>query len=246
MPNTHPRKPRKPGKPESRRRPGHGRPNPENPRRKRGRKPQRPFGQRGRPPRSGSIPRPCRKLRDSPALLDCWLRNNPAVANAIVWETAHGISPTPLAWPDWTKAMKDELRQAWMDARAWHDGGMTQFTGTFIEDPPPNQDHPPDDAEFFRTVFDARTQAFPLYLAIVAQSLAAEIDGWVPWSLRGYDSESLEQLLSGMQMFRHDTDDGGKWDADHPAATCSAARTAGSRSRRRTRRASTGSSRITS
>ena len=70
--------------------------------------------------------------------------------------------------------------------------------------------------ETFRTVLDGPTQAWPLYLAIVAQSLAAEIEGWVPWSLRGHDEETLSHLLSGVKMFTRDRDDGSYNDSDHP------------------------------
>ncbi len=112
--------------------------------------------------------------------------------------------------------MKAQLRQAWVDARAWHANGMTNFTGTFVAVPPPNQDYAQDGAPYFRTVLDAQTQAWPLYLATVAHSLAAEIGGWVPWSLRDYSPEALEQILSGFGMFRHDTNDGSSWDSDHP------------------------------
>ena len=211
---SNPKKPKQPKKPRHR---GHGKPDPDKPRRKHGQKPQKPLKKKPRAPRSGSIPRACRKLIHSPTLLDCWLEHNPKIANAIIWQPAPDVSnASQLAWPDWTNAMKTELRQAWMAARAWHDNGMTNFTGTFIEDPPPNQDAAVEGAPFFRTVFDAETQAWPLYLAIVAHSLAAEIDAWVPWSLRGYSSEALEHMLAGTFMFRRDTNDGGAWDADHP------------------------------
>ncbi len=209
-------KPKKPKKPKKPQRHGHGKPDPDKPRRKHGKKPQKPFFKRPRQ-RSGSISRACWKLIGSPKLLDCWLEHNPNVANAIIWEPAPGIANTPLlAWPDWTNAMKTELRQAWLDARAWHANGMLNFPGTFIEDPPPNQDYVPDGAPYFRTVFDAQTQAWPLYLAHVAHSLAAEIGGWVPWSLHGYPPEALEQILSGYQMLHYDTNDDGAWDSDYP------------------------------
>ncbi|MBI5611508.1 MAG: hypothetical protein HY942_00350 [Gammaproteobacteria bacterium] len=210
-----PKKPKKPKQPLKPHRPG--KPDPDKPRRKRGKKPQKPLKKRPRGPRSGSIPRACRTLIGSPNLLDCWLEHNPKVADAIIWQPAPDVSnASQLAWPDWTNAMKAELRQAWMDARTWHANGMTNFTGTFIEDPPPNQDFALEGAPFFRTVFDAQTQAWPLYLAIVAHSLATEIDAWVPWSLRGYSPEALEHILSGALMFRRDTNDGGAWDSDHP------------------------------
>jgi hypothetical protein len=94
-----------------------------------------------RPRRSGSIPRACRRLIGEAKLLDCWLNQNPDVANAIVWQPAPGAFDTStVAWPAWTAAMKGELRQAWMDARAWHENGMSHFGGPALPDPLPNLD----------------------------------------------------------------------------------------------------------
>ncbi|MEO8484818.1 MAG: hypothetical protein ABI585_00630 [Betaproteobacteria bacterium] len=193
----------------------HGKPNPERPKRKPGNKLHRPIRKRARPPRSGSIPRACRRLIGEAALLDCWLKQNPEVANAIVWDSG-GAQPDVRAWPAWNHGMKAELRQAWMDAREWHAQGMSHFPGTPLVDPPPNQDIALDGAPFFRTVLDGPAQAWPWYLAIVAHSLAAEIEGWVPWSLRGLSPEALAHLLSGTQILHRDMNDGGPNDAQHP------------------------------
>ena len=206
MPQKKPKKPKKPAhhkKPKLKKKP----------KGKHGSKPQKPFHKRPRPPRSGSIPRACRRLIGEPELLDCWLKQNPRIAAAIVWQTGPSTS---LAWPDWTANMKARLRDAWMDTRAWHAGGMKAFAGAAWEDPPPNQDVIADDAPFQRTVLDGPTQAWPWYLATVAHSLAAEIEGWVPWSLRGFGDEALEHLLSGRQIVVLDRDDGGAFDSDHP------------------------------
>ncbi|HEY8245477.1 MAG TPA: hypothetical protein VII68_18570 [Casimicrobiaceae bacterium] len=219
MPQKKPKKPKhhqqhKPKKKKKLKHHGHGhrKPDPDKPRRKRGKKPQKPIRKPKRPTRSGSIPRPCRRLLGEAKLLDCWLAQNPKIANAIVWEPTSGDE---VAWPAWSPHMKAALREAWMDARAWHAAGMSHYGGTVVADPPPNQDVPPESGPF-RTVLDGPTQAWPLYLAIVAQSLAAEIEGWVPWSLRGYADDALPHLLSGVKMFTRDTDDGGQNDSDHP------------------------------
>ena len=164
-----PKKPKQPKKPKKPKRPG--KPDPDKQEKKPGKKPQKPLKPKLRLSR---IPAACKPFVGSPQLLDCWLDHNPKVAEAIVWE------PTPnsfLAWPAWTNAMKAQLRQAWLDARAWHANGLTAFTGTFVEDPPPNQDLP-GDSGWLRTVLDGPTQWWPLYLAHVAHCLAAEIGDW--------------------------------------------------------------------
>jgi len=213
MPQKKPKKPKhhQQHKPKKKKKPKHhgpqGKPDPDKARRKRGKKPQKPFHLKRRPPRSGSIPRACRRLIGEAKLLDCWLKQNPDIANAIVWQPAPGLFDTStVAWPAWTPAMKTELREAWMDARAWHANGMSHFGGPALPDPLPNQDPLPEGAQF-RTLIDA-SQAWRLYLASVAHSLAAEIEAWVPWSLRGMGSEELEHLLAGVKMFVRD-DEGG-------------------------------------
>jgi len=170
-----------------------------------------------RAPKPGEIPRACLRLRNEPELLDCWLEQFPRVANAIIWWRPQGADGNPhIAWPDWTALHKLQLRRAWMHARDWHANGMTGFRGTRFQDPPPNQDAMPDDAPFFRTVLDGPTQAWPWFLAQVAHSLAAEIEGWFPWSIRAYSTEHLEHLFAGPLMFTRDTDNGGHFDTDHP------------------------------
>jgi len=204
-------KPKKPGR-------GKKKPNPDKPGRKpKGRKPQKPLRKPRREARSGVIPRPCRKLRDESKLLDCWLKQFPCVADAIAWErTDAGGGSEVVAWPDWSPSMKSELRDAWMEARAWHASGMTQFDGPAFADPPPNQDVAVQGAPHFRTVLDGPTQAWPLYLAQVGHSLAAEIEGWVHWSIRGLSDENLAHLLAGPKRFVRDRDDGGGSDSVHP------------------------------
>jgi hypothetical protein len=223
-----PKKPKKPGTPAKvKKPPRQGKPDPDKPSKKKpGKKPQKPIKPHPRPG-SGFIPAECKSLKGSPDLLDCWLEHYPEIAEAIIWEVPPGFPTAPLlAWPDWTASMKAQLRQAWIDARAWYANGMTGFAGTFVEDPPPNQDFPEEGGPC-RTVFDGPTQAWPLFLAQVAHCLAVEIGGWVPWTLRAYQLEAsqgyvgpqespLQQLLSAFEMFIYDRDDGSLNDSDYP------------------------------
>lgn len=204
-----PKKPRKPG--------GGSKPNPDQPARKRpGTKLRKPVRRPWREHPSGSIPLSCRNLRDEPLLLDCWLEHNPKVANAIRWERGkRGGGFETLAWPDWPASMKSRLRDAWMAARDWHAAGMRDYDGTPWTDPPPNQDADVDPPTT-RTVLDGPTQARPWYYAQVGHCLAAEIEGWVPWSIRHYTVEQLEHLLAGPMIFVRDRDNATSWDADHP------------------------------
>ncbi len=81
---------------------------------------------------------------------------------------------------------------------------MMNFQGTFIEEPPANKEILPDNG-WTHTVLDQQTQAWPLYLAYVAHSLAAEIGAWAPWSLKAYDGSDLQLLLSSWNMHHYDS-----------------------------------------
>lgn len=214
------KKSKKPKQPKRPKKAGKGgskyKPDPERPHKIHGKKWYKPFRPKQWPEKSGFIPPACKDLVGTPAYLDCWLGENPEIADAIVWEQAPGGPSQFVKWSNWSPSMKAQLRQAWLDARSWHAGGMVNFPGTFVEDPPPNQDYATDGAPYFRTVLEGPTQAWPLYLALVAHSLAAETDGWLSWSLRDLTSGALEHLLSGTMMFRRDTNDGGAWDSDYP------------------------------
>lgn len=150
--------------------------------------------------KSGYIPKDCRFLQmtGSPFLMDCWLKNTPAVSSNIFWmdHRRHGFAWS--AWEDWRKA---DLRKAYLEATQWHADGMGNFPGTF-ETVPVNQEEPWIETSSF-TVFDDNTQAWPIYIAHLAFSLAAEINAWVPWSLRSYDQEALLDLLSSKNMFMY-------------------------------------------
>ena len=142
--------------------------------------------------KSGYIPAECwyYKWIDSPFLLDCWLEHHPTIAGAIKWLNPDSRLPTT-TWPDWPDWRKDDLRKAYVAASEWYAGGMVTYTGTHVNDVPANLEAPWAGP----TVLDEDTAAWPIYVAHVAFSLAAEIRSWVPWSLRAYDAAELADLF---------------------------------------------------
>jgi len=111
-----------------------------------------------------------------------------------------GDSSTHLFWDEWELWRKQALQQAFEDAWTWYEGGMTNFQGTPIPEPPPNKAVLSDD-DFPTTIFDENT-AWALYLANLAHSLVVEIKGIVPWSLCEYPWDpGINNLLPSYVMY---------------------------------------------
>jgi len=127
--------------------------------------------------------------------LDGWLADNPAVAGSIVWESPDG----PLPFPDWGWAEREELYAAFK--LAW-DGAPTGLA----DPPPPAVDF--DDDHYIRESHLSADDARPLWMSYVANGLAVEISRRVPWSVTGYDAESLAILFDSRQMFSLDAGTG--------------------------------------
>ena len=146
--------------------------------------------------KSGVIPEVCQPhvLTGSPYLLDCWLNQNPKIAGHIVWR-ARSTDPDVANWALWNARRKADLREAFAAAVQWYKDGMTNYTGFHVDAVPPNMEEPWLE-ETYLTVLDESSHAWPLFVAHVAFSLAAEIHAWVPWSLRSYDDEALQDLLT--------------------------------------------------
>lgn len=140
-------------------------------------------------------------VQGNPYLLDCWLEHTPNVANAISWTfpSRNGAAAFK-RWPEWSSSRRSALRQAYVDVMGWRANGMTHFPGALVEDPPKNKNLPLIEHTGF-TVLDNMKQAWPIYLGHVALSLATEIHGWVPWSIRDLDDEALNDLLGSTAMF---------------------------------------------
>jgi hypothetical protein len=124
----------------------------------------------------------CSEVPGAPPDLECWLTEHPSIATVIRWlfpiETG---GSTFIMWKDWEAWRKQELQQAFEDAWAWYDNGMTTFPGTFIPEPPPNcEAETLGDNDYPMTVFDETAVAWPMYLAHLAHILMVEIRGLVP------------------------------------------------------------------
>jgi hypothetical protein len=125
-------------------------------------------------------------------ILDKWLAQRPAIAKAIVWETATG----PIAYPDWPIDKRDQLRNAFPQAYPFQ-----------LEDPPPNTRNLADQ-DYPSTVL-SEEHAWALYLNHVAHSLAHDFLNAFGWSLDDLPAEHLAVLLDSRSFFDWSSADGG-------------------------------------
>jgi hypothetical protein len=134
-----------------------------------------------------------------------WLDSHPRVAAAIKWQVAN---TTGNAY-----AVADQDKQPWTSWPSKRRGALlAQFAAHYAAicsgHPPPDPVADPianlsenialDDKSPVTQI--SPTDAETLYLAIVAQSLAVEIGHFVPWSIAGYDDESLAVLFDSATM----------------------------------------------
>src|SRR5260370_11485134 len=125
---------------------------------------------------------------DTPvAPLDPWLSAHGNVAKALVWDFSNGGQP----YASWPEPATARLRAAF--ALAWNG------KPSGLVDPPPNV-AVYNDTDFPITVLSG-ANAFALYLALVANSLAAEIGHRLPWSVTCYSDAALATLLDGRQTY---------------------------------------------
>ncbi|MBK7434783.1 MAG: YtxH domain-containing protein [Chitinophagaceae bacterium] len=118
--------------------------------------------------------------------LDTWLMaiENRPVATAIIWETTAGIR---LSYPFWNPTMKDDLSHAF--DKAWNSDSVMPV-------------------EPFNNLVSGGGQvlshdnAWTMFIAYVAQSIATETASHVRWSFAEYSSGELQQLFSSREMFK--------------------------------------------
>jgi hypothetical protein len=143
----------------------------------------------------------CKTILDQTgALLSCYLERNPSIAAAIVWHQTGSAPQTSVAvpWAQWNAQQKADLAEAFYYAFQWLNGELQSFNGYQLVDPPVNQFNQPDAAPAL-TEFSS-TAAWHLYVNTIAQSLAVEVGGFVPWSITGYQANELQALFDSSNI----------------------------------------------
>lgn len=125
--------------------------------------------------------------------LQAWLKGHTKVRKAIFWETPPGAIANPGGtYDEWSDLRKQRLLEAFDAASA--------RKPTALVHPPTNIAKVADEWGDASTAFQ-ESDAWDLYVTHVAQSLAVEINKWVPWSLQSYAPEPMAILLDSRQMF---------------------------------------------
>ena len=135
-------------------------------------------------------------------VLRCWLKLNPKIGNLMVWSEVDpqtGAIPSA-TYTNWTASQKAQLDVAFYNAFKWLESGLTWFNGVQLQDPPYNQHQPQGDENASKTILN-RTDAWNLYVATVAHSLALEIGGFTPWSVLNYAATDQIKIFHSHSMY---------------------------------------------
>lgn len=130
--------------------------------------------------------------------LDSWLQNHPTIANAIIWHKNSSGAPYP--YPKWSTQEKSALARVYNTIRSGNCPGLSETPS--VNQFRPRNGYTAGNDDLFSIEFSKNT-AWEYFIAYVAQTLAAEISDWVPWSLSRYSSSELEHLLNSKYMFEH-------------------------------------------
>jgi hypothetical protein len=137
--------------------------------------------------------------------LDHWLCDHHRIRDSIIWEFPIQLPFPPVSldyaqpYVMWSQSDKDKLQSAF--AAAWN------FSSIQLDDPPPNILHPGNNST--PTTALSHADAHSLYLALVGQSLAVEIDNRVGWSVANYSSDNLAILFDSREFFVWSASDNG-------------------------------------
>src|SRR2546421_3469823 len=127
----------------------------------------------------------------APDDLAAWLNAHPSIANAIVWESAARSVGTPVPFSGWTQLQKETLAAAFKLA--------ANGEAAALADPPPNVIQVADD-DFIDTALKPE-DAWHLYIAYVANSLALEAGHRLAWTLNNYSPDMLKIMFDSREMF---------------------------------------------
>ncbi|MBN2534804.1 MAG: hypothetical protein JXB88_18125 [Spirochaetales bacterium] len=119
--------------------------------------------------------------------LEAWLSAHSQVRNALIWEDSSGTHP----YINWSAARKNDLIEAF--EAAWF------AAPDDLVDPLPNEVTLTNDQSITQVL--SPDNAWKLYLAYTAHSLAIEISDAVAWSISGYSAENLATLFDSRKFF---------------------------------------------
>jgi hypothetical protein len=156
---------------------------------------------------SGSVPVACtpflKQRSGAASLIDCYLKD-PSNQN-IAWAISWGFNNQYVPWAQWPNWAKQDLVQTFTNTVNWYNGGMVAYNGVLAPDPPQMLNAAYIQQNGGMPVYDEATVAWPIYIGHVALNLAAEIYGWVPWSVHNFDSAGTQELFAHYRYFSNCT-----------------------------------------
>lgn len=127
----------------------------------------------------------------SPALvLNTWLNDHPKVAKSL-WYIGPHFSGT---WPTWPDGLKNDLASRWVEMVRWYGEGMPDPAPASFPDPIPVQ--PAGEPTWGWGQVMSKEHGRQVYMSHVANGLALELTGKLPWSVTDYTQAHLEDLFS--------------------------------------------------
>jgi hypothetical protein len=123
-------------------------------------------------------------------ILNLWLSSHLKVANSLVYTGEHFTGPWP-TWPDW---LEKHLADRWEVMVTWYGQGMPDPAPSSFPDPIPRD--AAGDPMWDEGLVMSKERGRHVYLSHVANGLALEMTGKVPWSITGYSGKHLEDLFS--------------------------------------------------
>jgi hypothetical protein len=142
-------------------------------------------------------PRCATKSSDAEAALICWLGQNPNVAEEMWYRPA----PGEFGWVQWPIDVKKELVADFKQMVEWYLDGMQPSKAPHLfPDVIPVSAMDDPTCHHGMTVQMGRT----VYLAVVANSLAAELTEQYPWSIATYKQPETALLLDQGSMMKYE------------------------------------------
>lgn len=149
---------------------------------------------------SGQVPAACKQFMNvagaETSLVNCYLSDpaNAKIATSMEYWFNNGTDMQ--IWPQWPVWAKSDLVKRFADTVTWYKSGMNSYPGTLANEMPApvNLAFVKSDPQA-RTAYDETTVDWPFYAGQVALNLAAEIYGWIPYSLQNYTAPQLGDLF---------------------------------------------------
>jgi hypothetical protein len=124
------------------------------------------------------------------AMLSLYLGAHPHLADALYYDGKHYHG----TWPTWPDGLKKDLADRWAAMVTWYGQNMPSPDPPSFEDPLPRVNGDP--SQNYDGFMMPAARGRHMYLSHVANGLALETTGKLPWSIIGYSAAHLTDLFT--------------------------------------------------